>query len=103
MDHEGMDHGGMNHGGMDMGHMCNMNVGIPFHPYRLMLMYTTDAIYLGYYEFMHYLPLVACYLDFYPPRLSCCRCNPHSWLRGCPRGEQEVRFQQRRVRQQFTQ
>lgn len=66
------------------------------------LMYTTDAVHLGYHKPMHHLPLVACQLDFHPPRLPRRGCNPHSWLRGRPRVEQEVREQQRGVREQLA-
>ena len=95
MDHGGMDHGGMDHGGMDMGNKCNMNVGNAL-PFAQKVSHThvyicTDALHVGYYEFMHRFPLVAHHFDIYPPHLPRRRSSTHGRLRGCPRGEQEIR------------
>ena len=61
-----------------------------------------DALHLGYYQPMHHLPLVAHQLDIHSPHLPRCDSNTHSWLRGCPRGEQEVRDQQRGIREHLA-
>ena len=96
-----MDHGGMDHGGMDMGHKCNMNVGHSLPSKRdLLLTYTPDALHLGHDEPLHRLPLVAHQLDLHPPRLPRCGSDTYGRLRGCPRGEQEIRVQQRGIREQ---
>lgn len=97
MDHSHMDHGDMGHGDMDMG-QCNMNVNtdgstsLTFAPLLTISCFLLlDGLYMVLEESLHHIPPVARHWARFLPPFSRAYRPPHSWLRGRPTNNPEVR------------